>query len=169
MPTFIASVPRCHEHGVAVGRGVGDGIGADHAAGTRLFSTMMVCRGSRRGRLDRARVTSTAPPGGKGTMSLIGLVGRIGRAPPWRQGRNSEEAVKVRVVVFMVERRLVERGKLLHFAASSLPTPRPQEHPMNDTLWIRQAVRRIEADFNRSADTHSSARPARLPGGEHLL
>ncbi len=35
---------------------------------------------------------------------------------------------------------------------------------MNDTLWIRQAVRRIEADFNRSADTHSSARPARLPG-----
>ena len=25
---------------------------------------------------------------------------------------------------------------------------------MNDTLWIRQAVRRIEADFNRSADTH---------------
>jgi cysteine synthase len=25
---------------------------------------------------------------------------------------------------------------------------------MTDTLWIRQAVRRIEADYNRSADTH---------------
>ncbi len=39
---------------------------------------------------------------------------------------------------------------------------------MNDTLWIRQAVRRIEADFNRSADTHLI--PMRLPAypGVHV-
>ena len=32
---------------------------------------------------------------------------------------------------------------------------------MTDTTWIRQAVRRIEADFNRSADTHLI--PLKLP------
>jgi cysteine synthase len=39
---------------------------------------------------------------------------------------------------------------------------------MNDTLWIRQAVRRIEADFNRSADTHLI--PMQLPAypGVHV-
>jgi len=39
---------------------------------------------------------------------------------------------------------------------------------MTDTTWIRQAVRRIEADFNRSADTHLI--PMQLPAypGVHV-